>query len=88
MSAAEILAELPTLSDAERAQIAEQSLRQLDPELLKLIDRKLRRIAHPEVPEEFWEGLEDMEDGRTADMETALHEDPPPWVLDRTLPRP
>ncbi len=76
MSAAEILAELPTLSDAERAQIAEQSLRQLDPELLKLVERRLRRLAHPEVPDEVWEGIEDAEDGRFVDPELIFQEDP------------
>lgn len=89
MSAAEILAELPSLSDAERAQIAEHSLRHLDPEILKRLDRTLRRLRNPDIPEEIWEGLEDAEDGRFVDMEVVMSgEPPPPWVLDRSLPRP
>ena len=87
MSATEILAELPSLTAAERAQIAGESLRQLDPALHKLIERKLRRLANPDIPEEIWEGLEDAEDGRFVDMEVVLSgEPPPPWVLNRSRP--
>ena len=43
----------------------------------KVIERLLRRLEHPEVPEDFWAGLEDIEDGRVADMEVALNERPP-----------
>jgi hypothetical protein len=43
----------------------------------KSVQRLLRRLEHPEVPEDFWLGLEDSEDGRDIDMETALFEKPP-----------
>jgi len=88
MSAAEVIAEIQTLTPAERASVIEKTLPQLSVEQLKLIDRQLRRLANPEVPDSFWDGIEDSEDGRVVDMETALYETPPPSVLDRTLPRP
>ena len=67
MSAAEVIAEIETLPVAE----------------LVIIERAVRRLAHPDIPEEVWEGLEDMEDGRGVDMETALYETPPPHILAR-----
>ena len=69
MSAAEVLAQIEALPEAER----------------KIVERALRRLNHPDVPEEIWEGYEDSEDGHTVDMETALFEEPPPEVLDRSL---
>jgi hypothetical protein len=83
MSAAEVLAQVTALPPAERAQVVQQSLEQLDPDMLKLVERKLRRLQHPEVPASFWEGVEDMEDDRGVDMETALFETPPPEVVNR-----
>ena len=88
MSVAEVIAGIQTLTSAERASVIENTLPQLSVEQLKLIDRQLRRLAHPEVPSSFWEGIEDAEDGHGVDMETALRETPPPYVLDRTLPHP
>jgi hypothetical protein len=77
MSAAEVIAEISALSPAEQAQVVQQSLDRLDPEILKLVERKLRRLLHPDVPEEIWEGYEDAEDGRFVDMEMILNEEPP-----------
>ena len=82
MSAAEVLAEIETLPVAERAAVVEETLRRLGLSN-KNIERRLRRLAHPEVPASFWDGVEDMEDGHFVDMETALYETPPPHVLDR-----
>ena len=85
MSAAEVIAQIEALPVAERVKVAEETIRRLRPDWLKIIDRFLRRLAHPDVPEEIWEGYEDYEDGRFVDMETALFEEPPPKVLDRSL---
>ena len=56
MSAAEVIAEIQTLTPAERASVIEKTLPQLSVEQLKLIDRQLRRLANPEVPDSFWDG--------------------------------
>ena len=45
----------------------------------KLVERTMRRIENPDIPEDVWRGIEDAEDGRLVDMETALTEKPP-WV--------
>jgi hypothetical protein len=78
MSAAEVIAEIEALPATERVKIAKETLRHLTPEGLIVVERVLRRLAHPDVPEEVWEGYEDFEDGRVVDLETALHETPPP----------
>jgi hypothetical protein len=77
MTAAQLLEELNTLPRPERARVVEQTLRQWSFEERKPIERLIRRLQHPDVPESFWEGVEDHEDGRTVEMETALRETPP-----------
>ena len=37
----------------------------------------LRRLENPDIPEDVWHGIEDAEDGRLVDMETALTQKPP-----------
>ena len=77
MTAAQILQEFNTLPISEQAHVVEQTLRQLTAEDRKPIERLIRRLQHPDVPESFWEGVEDHEADRTVDMETALRETPP-----------
>jgi hypothetical protein len=71
------LQEFNILPKSERTGLVEQALRQLTAEERKPIKRLIRRLQHPDVPGSFWEGVEDHEDGRTVDMETALRETPP-----------
>ena len=61
MSAAEVIAEIETLPVAE----------------LVIIERAVRRLAHPDIPEEVWAGFEDYEAGRLVEMDTVLREEPP-----------
>ena len=77
MSAAEVIAQIEALPEAERFEVAEETLRHLAPAALKRMERKLFRLRHPEIPEEIVRGFEDCEDGNTVDMETALYETPP-----------
>ena len=60
----------------ERASVAKRILQTLcsDP---NVVDRLMRRIEHADVPEDVWRGIEDAEDGRLVDMETALYQQPP-----------
>jgi hypothetical protein len=88
MSVSEALPILEAMSPDDCAEAVARTFLRLDPEQQKAFERRLRRLMHPDVPDEVWEGFEDAEDGRFVDMETALHEEPPPWVLDRSLPRP
>jgi len=77
MSIAEVIAEIEALPEAERVQVAQETLRRLNAGDLKTVERTLRRLAHPDVPEEVWEGYEDAEDGRFVDAEMILKEEPP-----------
>jgi hypothetical protein len=62
MSAQEIIEEFKALPPAERAQVT------------KFV------VEHDDswIPDEFKEAMKDAEAGRLVDMETALHETPPP----------
>jgi hypothetical protein len=76
VSTAEIVKELEMLPRTERANVAKkilQSLCRSD----KVVTRIMQRIENPDIPEDVWRGIEDTEDGRIVDMETALREKPP-----------
>ena len=77
MSVAQVISEIEALPNAERIQVAEETLRRLGIEDLKVVERTLRRLAHPDVPEEVWMGYEDYEDGRMVDLDVVLSEVPP-----------
>jgi hypothetical protein len=77
MSASEVLSEIKRLPPGERTVLLEEVLRNLSCEERKPIERLICRLQHPDVPESFWAGIEDHEDGRTVDMEMALRETPP-----------
>jgi len=62
MSAQEIIAQIKELPAPERAQVAKFVLENDD----------------SCIPEEFKQAMKDVEAGRLVDMETALHETPPP----------
>ncbi len=62
MSAQEVIAEFKELPPAERAQVAKFVVENDD----------------SWIPDEFKEAMKDAEAGRFVDMETALHETPPP----------
>ena len=59
MSVAEILKELPKLSASDRAAVW----------------KKLGEITEADVPASFRQGMRDIAEGRTVDMESALREE-------------
>jgi hypothetical protein len=77
VTAAQLLEQIKGLPATERTYVVEQAVRQLTAEERKPIERLLRRLQHPDIPESFWEGVEDHEDGGVVEMETALRETPP-----------
>jgi hypothetical protein len=77
MTAVELIKEMKALPAQERAQVVKQAIQELAADERKSIERLLRRLQHPDVPEAFWQGVEDHEEGRTVDLETALRETPP-----------
>ncbi|MCC6821847.1 MAG: hypothetical protein IT579_14035 [Verrucomicrobia subdivision 3 bacterium] len=62
MSAQEVIAEFKALPPAERTQVTKFVVENDD----------------SWIPDEFKEAMQDAETGRMVDMETALHETPPP----------
>ncbi len=69
--------ELKTLPEKERTQIISRALQELSPTALKVMERQLRRFAHPEVPEDVWTGFEEAEDGRGIEIRDEHFERPP-----------
>jgi hypothetical protein len=61
VSVTEILKELPKLSASDRAAVW----------------KKLGEITEADVPASFRQGMRDIAEGRTVDMESALREEPP-----------
>jgi hypothetical protein len=75
---AEILKnELKTLPEADRTRIICGAMRDLSPQALKSLERQLRRVAHPEVPEDVWAGFEEAEDGQGIVIRDEHFEQPP-----------
>jgi len=79
MSAKEVLAQIEALPRDERAEVARKALASVWPKNEKLIDRMIRRLENPDVPGDVWRGIEEAEDGRVVEMETALSQKPP-WI--------
>jgi hypothetical protein len=79
MSATEMIAELTAMPEEARHETLKAILARLYPGGQKTIDRMLRRIENPDIPEDVWRGIEEAEDGRLVDMETALSQKPP-WL--------
>jgi hypothetical protein len=77
MTAEQVIEEVRRLPSRARAEVIAAALPQLDAEDRKEIERILRRLQHPDVPESFWSGVEDHEDGRTVDMDLVMREVPP-----------
>jgi len=77
MSVMEITQELAALPEAERLKALRTALHRLYPKADTAVDRLLRRLEHPDVPEEFWEGLEQAEDGKAVEMRDEHFERPP-----------
>ena len=75
MSSAEIVKELESMPRPELTSIAKKILHNLCGDD-KAVERVMRRIENPDIPEDVWRGIEDAEDGRVVDMEIALHDRP------------
>jgi hypothetical protein len=78
MSAQEVIQQLGTLPRPDLENVARRALETLCKDE-KIVERAMRRALNPEIPEDVWRGIEDAEDGRLTDMETALNAKPP-WV--------
>ncbi len=79
MSVTEIDRQLEALPLPERTEVIKRALVKLCPQNRMVIERLIRRLENPDIPEDVWRGIEDAEDGRFVDMGTALPQ-PPPWL--------
>ena len=77
MSAAQIVSELEEMPAEARQQVVRSVLAILYPRSTKAIERLLRRIEHPEVPEDVWDGFEEAEDGKGIEMRDEHFVQPP-----------
>jgi len=75
MSAADFANQWEQLPRQERMEAARRILESLCVNK-KAVERIMRRLENPDIHEDVWRGIEDAEDGRTVDMETALYEKP------------
>jgi hypothetical protein len=63
MTTAALKRELHALPEAERARLIGSALKNLSPASIQTLERQVRRLAHPEVPEDIWVGFEEAEAG-------------------------
>lgn len=80
MSANDIIREAENLPKPEKLQVLHHLLGTMtngNAAQQKAFERLLRRLENPDIPEEIFRAMEDVEDGRTVDMETALAQKPP-----------
>ncbi|MBE2204322.1 MAG: hypothetical protein IAE94_08300 [Chthoniobacterales bacterium] len=77
MTATTLEKELLEVPSPERGKVIGAALRAIYPEGGRTLARLIRRLENPDIPEDVWRGIEDAEDGRIVDMETALSEAPP-----------
>ena len=73
----QISAQLHSLSPSERQEVVAEALRQSTPDERKAVERLLRRLQHPDVPEDVWEGFEECEDGKAIEMRDEHFARPP-----------
>ena len=72
-----ITAEIDALSPSERQQVVTEALRRFTPDERKAAERLLRRLQHPDVPDDVWEGFEECEDGKAIEMKDEHFARPP-----------
>ena len=77
MTASALERELKSLPEAQRARIIGAAMGELSPSKLKTLERQLRRLARPEVPEDVWVGFEEAQDGLGTEIKDEHFAQPP-----------
>ena len=82
MTAAQIIKEIKALPREEQRRVLAEAIGGVSAgerkDIAKLLQRIQRRLEHPEIPEDVWEGYEQAEDGKLVDLDTALTRPYPP----------
>ena len=78
MDSLDIIRESESLPANEKLNVMRHWLEQLsaDKRQFQGVERLLRRLENPDVPEDVWQGFEDCEDGRIVELDSALNETP------------
>ncbi len=63
MSTTEMIDELAAMPEEKQRETVKAILARLYPEGQKTVERMLRRIENPDIPEDVWRGFEEAEDG-------------------------
>ena len=78
MTATQIIAEIKALPRDQQCRVLTEAISEVSAherqEIARLLQRVQRRLEHPEIPEDVWEGYEQAEDGKLVDLEKALTE--------------
>jgi hypothetical protein len=81
VTAAEIIKEIKALPRDEQRRVLAEAIEEVSAHerkaIAKLLQRVQRRLENPDVPEEFWQGLEEAEDGKALEMRDEHFERPP-----------
>ena len=76
VTAADIIKEIKALPPDEQRRVLAEAIEEVSShepkETATLLQRAQRRLEHPEVPEDVWEGFEQAEDGKLVDLDSAL----------------
>ncbi len=64
--------QIEALPTAKQTEVLKKTMVRLCPGSTKTVERLLRRLENPDIPEDVWRGIEDAEDGRLVTMETAM----------------
>jgi hypothetical protein len=82
VTAADIIKEIKALPLDEQRRVLAEAIEEVSShepkETATLLQRAQRRLEHPGVPEDVWEGFEQAEDGKLLDLDTALSQPYPP----------
>ena len=78
----QIMQEIKALSPEEQRRLVTDAIEEVsaheNKEIATLLHRVQRRLEHPEIPEDVWQGFEQAEDGKLVDLDTALSQPYPP----------
>jgi hypothetical protein len=76
VTAIQIIQEIKALPRDEQCRVLTEAIGEVSAherkEIAALLQRVQRRLEHPEIPEDVWEGIEQAEDGKFVDLDTAL----------------
>lgn len=77
MSTADLIHEIEALPQEQRAKAVKAMLKAVYHQNDRTIERLLRRLEHPEIPDDVWAGLEEAEDGQAIEMKDEHFDNPP-----------